>query len=308
MLTYFLILLKQVSILFILIAVGFTFAKIGIIRDEAIKGITNILLYIAAPCIMIQACQREFDPAMMKSFILVILFGFITIGISFLLSLLVRDEDKGRVSVYRFSIMFTNCAFMCYPVQTTILGLEGLFFGNAYNIVFTVLVWTIGIVMMSHDKSQMSVKNIVKNPGLIGVVIGLSLFLTSTILPDIIETPVEYCASIQTPLAMFITGYHLSKARLGETLKRYQTWLVVVIKLFIVPIIAIPVGLMLGLDYVPFMSAMISAAAPAATMCTIFAVQFDQNAETAVSIMTVTTVLSILTMPLTMAFVQAYVL
>ena len=99
-------------------------------------------------------------------------------GINILVSeLVVRDRDPMRKSFFRFSAIFSNCGFMAVPLQTAILGSLGVFYGSAYLLVFTVLTWTLGIQLVKGGKMAFSWRTLLMNPGVIGVVIAMVLYL-----------------------------------------------------------------------------------------------------------------------------------
>ena len=101
---------------------------------------------------------------------------------------------------------------MSLPLQKAILGDDGWFYGSIFVAVFNIFVWTHGLVSMSGDKKQLSFKKLVLNPGLIGVLLAIILFITGFKLPYIISQPVEYLAVLNTPLPMLIIGFYLSQA------------------------------------------------------------------------------------------------
>ena len=99
-------------------------------------------------------------------------------GINILVSeLVIRDRDPMRKSFFRFSAIFSNCGFMAVPLQTAILGSLGVFYGSAYLLVFTVLTWTLGIQLVKGGKMAFSWRTLLMNPGVVGVVIAMVLYL-----------------------------------------------------------------------------------------------------------------------------------
>lgn len=296
----------QVAILFLLIGVGFICGKTKFLSDSAVTGMTDFVMYIVTPCIMIQAFQRQFDAELAGIFLQAILFAVITTVISWLLATLtLRDPDKRKESVYRFSAIFSNCGFMALPLENALLGPDGLFFGAAYLAVFNVSSWTLGLYMMSHNKNLLSLKKLLKNPGIIGVAIGLLLFFTSTILPNIVSTPVDYLAALNTPIPMVVIGYHLSHAKIASIFRNFRAWLTLAERLLLIPLIGLAVGFIMQMNDIAFTACMIALCAPTAATCTMFSVIYDQDSELSVSLVSLGTLLSILTMPLIIVITQS---
>lgn len=89
-----------------------------------------------------------------------------------LVSLVFKGKDSKK-RVLRFATVFSNCAFMSFPLQEAVLGDDGLFYGAVFVAVFNILVWTYGLVCMSGDIKEISAKKLITNPGIIGVVIAI---------------------------------------------------------------------------------------------------------------------------------------
>ena len=305
MLANFLTVGQQVIILFILIGVGFVCGKTKFLADTAVTGITDFVLYVVTPCVMIQSFQREFEASLVKSFFQALLFTLvITILSYFIARYTLRDQNKQRESVYRFAAVFSNCGFMALPLESALLGPDGMFFGAAFLAVFNILSWTMGLLMMSRNKQLLSVKRLVTNPGVLGVFIGLILFFTSTTLPELISSPVNYIAALNTPLPMVVIGYHLSHAKLSIIFRDFRAWLTIAERLIIIPLIGLAIGIVSGMDATALTACMVALCAPTAALCTMFSVIYGQDAELSVGLVSCTTLFSILTMPLIIVLTQ----
>lgn len=298
MLANFLAVGQQVSILFILIGIGFICGKTKFLADTAVTGMTDFVLYIVTPCVMIQAFQRPFNAALASIFLQAVIFAFCSICLAWLLSrLTLHDEEGRRQSVYRCSVIFSNCGFMALPLENALLGADGLFFGAAYLAVFNIMQWTLGLYMMSHNKNLLSVKKLLTNPGVMGVIAGLILFFTSFTLPTVLEAPIEYLAALNTPIPMVVIGYHLSHAKISAILRDFRSWLAIGERLIFVPLIGLAIGLLFHMDAVALTACMVALSAPAAAANTMFSVIYCQDSELSVSLVSMSTLLSIITMP-----------
>lgn len=299
MLSNFLTVAQQVAILYLLIAVGFFCGKTKFLSGTAIEGMTNFVLYIVAPCVIVQSFQRTFDVSLTSALFQAAAFSAAITLIAYVLArLTLRAADKRRQSVYRFAVLFSNCAFMGLPLENALLGADGLFFGAACLAVYTIFTWTLGLQVMSGGQSTFNCKKLFTNPGILGVALGLILFFTSTPLPTVLSEPVGYLAALNTPVPMVIIGYHLSHAHIGPILKDLRTWLAIAERLVVVPLLGLVLGLVFHMDATALLACMIVLCPPTAAMCTMFAVNFKQDAELSVSLVSLSTLLSIFTMPL----------
>lgn len=299
---------QQVVILYFLIAVGVVCGKTKFLSDGAIEGMTNFVLYVVSPCVMIKAFQRPFESSLAGAFFQAAAFSAVMTILSYILvRLTLHDTDKRRERVYRFAVLFSNCAFMGLPLEEALLGDDGLFFGAACLAVFILLTWTLGLYVMSEDRTLLSGKRLACNPGIIGIVIGLALFFSSITLPQVISAPVEYLAALNTPVPMVIIGYHLSRAKIAPVLRDRRTWITMAERLIIIPLAGLALGLVCHMDGTALLASMIVLCPPTAAVCTMFAALYKQDAELSVSLVSLSTLLSIFTMPLIIVLTQSLI-
>lgn len=302
----FIMIAQQVLVLFILIGVGFACGKKGILTDESSKKITDIVLYVVTPCVMISAFQREFSMHLLGNILITALCATASIAATvFIAKLIFHDKNTARKKVLQFSAIFSNCGFMSLPLQKAILGDDGWFYGSIFVAVFNVIVWSYGLVMMSGDKKQMSVKKLAFNPGIVGVLIALIIFVLRIKLPYIISQPIDYLAALNTPLPMLIIGFYLSQADLKKAFTDVGAYLAMAVRLAVVPLLSMFVMHLLNVDPTIMIACVIASSAPTAATTTMFAAKYGRDVELSVSIVASTTLVSIITMPLIVALAQS---
>ena len=269
--------------LFILISVGFLCGKKGLINENAAKKMTDIVLYVVTPCVMISAFQKEFSGDTVIKILIAAAAAIVILAFSTLLArLVIRDKNESRKKVLQFSVIFSNCGFMSLPLQKELLGEDGWFYGSIFVVVFNIFVWTYGLLDMSGDKKQLSVKKLVLNPGIIGAVVAIILFVCRIKLPEIIFQPVTHLANLNTPVPMLIIGFYLSRAKLKKAFSDVGTY----------------IAMALRLDKTMMIAFVIACSAPTAASTTMFAAKFDRDVELSVGVVAASTILSIITMPL----------
>ena len=301
MLQDFLTVASQVLTLFLLIGVGVVCAKVKLLSDGAVKALANLVLYIATPCVIVKSCIREFDPAMLWGFLTVIAVAAATHGLLILLAKVVfRDKEEDRRRVFRVATVFSNAGYMAIPLQQAILGDVGVFYCAAYVIVFNVFLWTYGLAEMSGE-SRLSVKKILLNPGVIGVVVGLLLFVLPIPVPALMVDGIGHLAALNTPVPMLIVGFYLAQTDLLAALKDGRSWLCMALRLVAAPAVALGALLLCGVRGDLLTSCMICIATPVATACTMFATRFDRNPRLSVNLVSLSTIVSVVTLPLMVA-------
>jgi predicted permease len=295
----------QVVVLMILMFLGVIIAKTKLVGDTGIKNITDLVLTFVAPCVIIKSFIREFDVAVLKnllfSFLIAILAHILFIVLGFVF---VHSKDKVAERVLRFGIIFSNCGFMSLPLQQALLGDEGVFYCSSYITIFQIFIWTYGVFLMSGDKKNLTAKKIVLNPGIIAFLIGFIIFVLSIPVPSVIKQPIEYMAALNTPLPMIIIGYHLASSNVMRVFKSFASVLSILLRLLILPFVAVGIMCLCGIKGAILISSAISFCAPVGAMTTMFASRFNADTELSVSFVSVTTLLSVITMPIVITLTQ----
>lgn len=295
----------QVIELFILIALGFLCGKTKILSDEPVKAITNIVLYIVSPCVIVQNFIRPFDAGMLGGLLSCAVAALAIHAVTIAVAMLVfHDKKPERERVYRFALIFSNCGYMSLPMQQALLGSDGVFFGAVYIVVFNIVMWTFGVWLSSGSGRDMSAKKILLNPCIIGMVVGLIIFLLSVPIPEIITKPIGFMANLNTPLPMMVIGYYLSKSDIKEAFRNGKTFICVLFRLVAIPVLAFGGMFACGMKGAPLIACVIAASAPSAAATTMFAAKFDNDAELSVNLVTLSTLMSVVTMPLIVGFAQ----
>ena len=214
---------KQVGVLFALMAVGFFCNRRRLLNDVAIKGVTELLVLIVTPCVIIHSfIQQTFSPSLLGDLgwaLAAAIFAHVVgsvIAFACLRAATSADppegRDVGREGVLRFAVIFSNAGFMGLPLEYAILGADGVFFGAMYVVVFNILCWTWGVAVMCRGAKVTNLRSVLVNPGTVGVALGLPFFLFSMKLPEVVGRPLQMLADLNTPLAMIMVGWYLAES------------------------------------------------------------------------------------------------
>lgn len=295
----FLIVGNKIFVLFILIALGYIGAKKNFITEAGTKDITNIMLYIVTPVVIVNAFQKEFNKELFTSFLISFVAAVVSHVVGIILSkLLIRNKDDMKKRLYQAGAVFSNCGFMAFPLLDALLGEEGVFYGASYIAVFNLILWSYGIILMDKDTPKFNLKKIIVNPGLIPVVIGLIFFFTSFMIPDILKTPVEYLCSLNTPVPMLVIGYYAAQINYKEILRDKDEIIMHLLKLVVIPLVVLGVLYVFNVRGALLVACIVSAASPTATSCTMFSIKFGLDAKLSSQTVAVSTLFSIVTLTL----------
>lgn len=301
----FLSVILEVAVILLLIVIGYFTVKKGMFTKESLGSITSFLLYIVTPCLLVSSFLSA-EPGKLDGWtmLLAVVLPALSIVISIAVSyLFFRGEPLGRRRVLRFSTVFCNVGFMGIPLVEGIVGSEGVLYGSFFIAVFNIFCWTYGYVMMGGGKVRL--KALLLNPGIIGIAIGLPLYLLNVPVPALIERPVELLSALNTPLAMIVVGGYIAQVKLRAFVSDLAVYKMAVLRLVVAPLLYLALVWLLRPDETLLMSTVIQAATPVAANCVLFAVQFGSDAELASKSVAVSTALSVVTIPLLTVLVQA---
>ena len=184
---------KQVAVLLLLIFAGFACVKTGAVKIEAKKAFSD-LLYLIVPAMVINSYLTEFDPKvlqnLLQSFALSTVLLLLGLVITFLLTL--RIDKEKNTPILRFACIFSNAAYMGFPLIQALFGAEGLLYASAYVTVFNILLWTVGYAMVSGKVRPGEVlHSILTTPVLWSVLLGRRLCLCRVNVPELIRQPLQ---------------------------------------------------------------------------------------------------------------------
>lgn len=300
----FLTVAQQVLVLFILIGVGFALSKKNILTEKGAKACSELAMFIATPCVIIKAFQRPYTPALMWGLLTALLVAaaihLLAIGIGWL----VYRNDNPRNRVYRLSLLLSNAGFMALPLQQAILGEIGVFYGTAYVVMFNLMLWSYGVLVMDRGNGKLSWKKILISPGTVGVVAGVLVFVLPFDLPQIFSAPIAHLAALNTPLPMLFIGYYLSKVNFASALRRKDYYVGMALRLIVLPVVSVALLYLFGIRGTMLVSMSIAVSAPTAASVPMFATRYKGDTETAVNMVALSTVASLVTMPVIVALTQ----
>lgn len=290
--------------IFILILPGLLFRKKNLITEEQNAGISGIIVNLTWPCLVIDAMQIEFDMQVMKDSVYIVVITLVIFSVlaiaGFPLTRMLRLTKTKRYLVM-FVFLFGNTGFIGLPVIKALYGGEALFYAAIVEVVNDVLLFTAGIMLIQMSAGaqlRMNPRQLI-SPGLVGVMVGLLLFVFNIQLPDLLAGPIGMVGDATTPLTMFVIGGQLAALRFKEIAGDFKVYAVVFIRLIIIPILALlAVKLWTGELYLLEKVIVISFAMPAASATAIFSQQYHGESAFATKCVLVSTICSILTIPI----------
>lgn len=297
-----------IAALFLLLVCGFVLRRVNMINDNASKSMSALVIKVGLPCMLISSISgAEFSTDNLKSAGLMIAVGFafhiIMAGVAFIICRPYRDMTERKVS--EFSLIFTNCAFIGFPIFEALFGEQGLFLAAFFLIGFNTLVWIIGIAILSRgrDDIRLTLKKALLNFGTVPCAIGLLLYVLkhpeiSFELPGFVYECLGFLKNLCTPLSVLILGALIAKQSAKSIFLNFKVYLFCLIKLVALPIL---VCLLTKLIHLPLLYAMFLTAAsalPAASNITMLCELYDIDSSHSSLIVGASSLLCVVSLPL----------
>ncbi len=287
---------NQIIKMFLMMAVGLVLYKRNIINDDTTSRLSDICLYVAMPCVIITSFDQTYSAEKLQGLIVSLALSLAIFIVNIIVSrILYRGSDK---RIERFSAVYPNAGFMGIPLVTGLLGVEAVFYISAFLIAFYLFSWTQGVIEMSGRREEVTVKKIVTNPCILGVVIGLIIFFMPVRPFEPLMGAVETLGNLNTPLAMIVLGAYLGRSSLKDMFCNKKAYLSSSVRLVLLPAIFLALSLLLPSGHSEIRTVLLIAdAGPVAVMSPMFAQKFGQDVSYAAVIVSLTTLLSLITMP-----------
>lgn len=296
------ILLKQMSILFILMLIGFCCRKRGIFNDEANKRISSLVVNVANPALILSSGINKESAIRGMEFVKTFALAWLVFGVVMLIAPLVpkllraKKEEHG---IYKAMMVFSNIGFMGFPVIQAVYGSEALLYAALFLIPFNVLIYTygIGILGKKGEKQKFEIRKVF-NIGVIACILTLIIYLVGIPVPSVIESAVNSVSNLTAPLSMMVIGDSLAKINLKKLFMNGRMLCFSLIKLILVPLVGVSVLKLVGLEPMLLGVCLIMLSTPVGSMTAMLAQEYDGDYELASQGVTITTILAVATMPL----------
>lgn len=295
------ILLKQIAIMALLMAVGIYLSRKGFLSPQGTKDLGAILLRIIIPCVIVKSYITTYSRERLLELALsagLALAAFVlAMGIAYLV------YGKRR-RIENFASAFCNAGFIGIPLAQAVIGDEGVFYMAASVALLNLFQWTYGVYIMTDRRDSISAKTIAKNPVVIAIVIGITLFLSRLPVPGIVTSTLGHIAGMNTPVAMILMGTYMAKLPWRKLLDK-RAYGCVLLRLVVIPAVVLAVFWALPISNQNVaLAAYLAAATPVGANICVFAQQYDCDYEFSVVTVCLSTVLSIVTVPLMVSLAQ----
>ncbi len=315
------ILATQVAVLVLMMVPGFLLAKFGLVGNDFGKSISNLVLYAAQPALIIMGfVSVDFNASILLRMLAVFLFALAAHLIFYGISLIFyKNAPERKRSVLTFATVFTNAGYMGIPLLEALFAREFpeiAIYGSVYIFAFNIFCWSLGPYLYTKDKKYISVRKMFLNPATISTFVGLCVFFLSAFTPvrdsviipfvrgdSVIRSLIVGMKNLVAPLSMLLIGFRFASVKLRGAFKDKYLYVSIFVCLFLSPALIyalVKSFSLLGIynDPLTLSVLLMSSAAPAATATGMFAEKHDGDAPYASLIVSVTSILCVISMPI----------
>ena len=292
----------QIITMFLYVAAGYASVKAGLFKSEDSKVLSNMMVYICSPCMIVYSFQIELTKDKVQGLLLAIA-AAVLVHVLFILgtALLRRPLNLNRIE--RASLIYTNAGNLVIPLVGAVLGIEWVFYTNAFNIVQTMLIWTHGISLIGNTEEKDYLK-ILMNPNIIATIAGFFFFAARIHIPEIVGNCLEGLGTMIGTAGMFVIGMVIGNMDLKWVFTRKRPYFVCFIRLILFPAVAAVIFAVIARMGIHkdakqiLLVVFLASSSTAAAMVTQLAQIYDADAKYASVINVMSIIFCIITMPL----------
>ena len=285
----------------LIMTLGFLLGKFKIISEHTNKQITNLLLTVFMPASLFMAFPSEYNQDSANLFFSGLLAGTLIMFVLIILAKLIFNKKwmkKELSDEAQFAMIFNNATFLGYPIVANTFGASGILAYCGFIIAFNIALFSYGIWLFEQKISIKLLLNIIFNPNIIAVILGMILFLIGIKPPSFLTDAVGYIGGATTPLSIICIGFMLSQAKLKNVFKKWRLMLTALIQLTLGPLVTWGILTLLQFPIEVIEVCTLIQALPTATSLGLFAVKYGGNAAESSELVTISTIFSVATLPL----------
>lgn len=288
-------------ILFTIVVLGYALCKLGYMGDKFDQKLSSIVIDVTCPALILSSVMGAELPD--RSLILPLLgIGFLTYILLLVYGFWVPrfvSKSRDEQGMIGFALMFANVGFIGYPIVSAIFGPKAVFYAALLNIPNTFFIFTAGVMLVKgeHNMKSLSAK-VLFSPAMIAAFVAALMVAFSVRTPDIIARPVTMVGNITIPAALMVIGSSMARLPLKEIIGSPKVYVASLLRLVVVPLSVYFLFRFCGVSDVINNINTVIIAMPVASYGTMFCMKYGRNSSLMTEMTFITTLGSILTIPL----------
>ena len=290
--------------MFLYMFAGYILFRTDKLTIRGSRDIAAILVWLVIPAVIVDSFCVEFSRLKLIQLAESALISALGIGIAMIIAAVIFKKHP----VDNFGCAFSNAGFVGIPLVQAALGNEAVFFIVAIVAMMNMLQWSYGVKVITGERSMIGLKHLIINPIFVSIIIGLSLFITGAgaHLPDIISSTLGGISALNAPLAMLVLGSYLAQSDMKKMFTSAHLYWVSAVRLLLIPAVTLLAFRFIPVEHSIFLTVFIALSTPAGANVAVYANLYDADYPYACQVVAITTLISIITLPL-MILISSFV-
>ena len=289
--------------MFLLVGIGFFIRKRGIVGTEGRMNMIDLCVYITLPFNVFHSFLGKWEPSMLISCSIILLlstgYNVLSVLISFLLY---RKTDLQKRKPLRYGTIVSNSGFLGNPVVEGVYGSSGVLYAALFMLPVRIAMWSIGVSVFMKDGKERVWKKVLTHPCIVAIYIGVAIMISGITLPVFVEKTITAISNCNTPFSMMLIGMMLAEVKpkglIDKTMVFYAT-----VRLVIIPTLIFLATAWMPVDPMLRGITIIMAGMPAPITTALLSAKYDGDERYATGMVFLTTILSLITLPVWCIFI-----
>lgn len=296
---------NQVGVLFLIMLIGFIIKRIGIVKDDMDTCISQLELNVVLPALVFKTFSNNFRVSIISEKTVFFVTGLFIIVLSYIIAIFLGkmfSKDSYIRNIYIYSFSVTNFGYMGYSLVGGAFGEAQLFNMMIFCIPMNIFIYSLGTAMLNQKNSKVSLKGII-NPVFFAMILGMIAGLANVPVPKVLASTCASLANCMGPLAMLVSGFVIAKFDIKELIRYKKVYLATLIRIVVMPGLFILAIKILGLGQDVMICTLASTAMSLGLNTVIFPATHGGDTKTGASMVLISNILGIITIPLMFALV-----
>ncbi|MCP0887512.1 AEC family transporter [Ligilactobacillus sp. WILCCON 0076] len=308
--------ISGVLVILIMVVVGYILAKKGWFDEKASGLIARLVTQVALPCYMIDTVTTKFTATELMKMIPNLRYPALSMTILLALALAVVRVfkiDKNRRGVFTSMFFNSNTVFVGLPINEALFGNQSIPYVLIYYMCNTTFFWTIGTYFIQKDgrqKTRIDIRQAIRkvfSPPLLGYIVGVIFVLLHIKLPTFLESDMHYLGGLTIPLSMIFIGLSVAHAGLNRMTLHKDNVLILIGRFICAPLLMTLIIMPISMPMLMKQVFILQSAMPVMTNAPVVAKLYGADADYAAVMVTETTLMTVVVVPIIMLITQNFV-
>ena len=315
-----LLIFSKVLVVFIYIGVGFVANRLEVLPEESAKHFISLVMGITVPCLVISSITgQDINGDMYRNTVLVLALTVLILVVTAFATTFISDrifpwKDQQDRNVLASAMTGCNAGFMGLPIASAVFGELVFYYLVIQNIANNLYLFVMSLAQLHHRESEKSSRSLreklkpLVNPTSVATIISLVMLFTGIHLPAYAMDIFETLGDITIPLSMILVGVQLGGADIKKLIVDKALLITAAIKLIAVPALALLILMPVPVAKVVKLTALLGMCFPSAVIGVAVSAQEHKNSQLMAEAVAITTLLSVITLPLWIMLISYFFL